>query len=142
MLLLVFALCVTSCSSTTILTRDVTIRNDSANHLDWVKVDWGGHTFSAGVLPPGVFKKTFDARLPADVTTNVAFIEFINEDTPGLNWESGSNDEVRARRAKSLTRVPVDVSRLLSLGREPYHIIFRILSVTKADVLVERIEIK
>lgn len=107
-----------------------------------MKVNWGGHTIEAGVMSPGKGMKIYDAGLPVGVTTKVAVIEFINEDTPGLNWGSGSNEEVRERRAKSWTRVSVDVSQLLNLGREPYHVTFRILSVTNAEVLVERIGIK
>ena len=137
LLVLSLALCVVSCSSSRQLRRDVTIQNGSTNHLEWVDVDWGGHTIDVGVLPPGKGATILDAGIPAGVTTNIAVLKFINEDQPGLNWESGSNDEVRARRAKSWTRVPVDVSPLLKLGPGPCHITFRILSVTNAEVVVE-----
>lgn len=131
------ALCVVSCSRTRPLRRDITIQNDSTNHLDWADVDWGGHTIEVGVLPPGIGKTILDAGIPVGVATNVAVLKFINEDEPGLNWASGSNDEVRARRAKSWMRVPVDASPLLRLGPGPCHITFRILSVTNAEVKVE-----
>jgi hypothetical protein len=139
-LMSVLALFLASCTTNAPLRRDVTIQNDSSNHLDWVSVNWGGRILRAGVMPPGKGAMIFEAGLPAGVTTNVAVIEFINEDTPGLDWASGSREEVRARREKSWTRVPVDVSRLLRLGHGPYSITFRILSVTNADLLIERIE--
>jgi hypothetical protein len=119
------------------LKRDITVQNASTNHLDWAKVEWGGRVIEVGVMPPGKGATTLDAGLPTGVTTNVAVIEFINEDAPGLNWQSGSHEEVRARRTNSWTRVLVDVSRLLQLGQEPCHITFRILSLTNADVVIE-----
>lgn len=91
-------------------------------------------------MPPGNAKTFLDASLPTDVTTNVAAIEFINEDAAGLNWESGSNEEVRARRAKSWSKVPVDASQLLHLDSDPYRITFRIRNLTNADILVEKIK--
>ena len=134
----VLALCITSCSRNTHLNydRNITIQNDSTNHLDWAKVDWGGRLLDVGVMPPGKGATYLNFNLPSGVTTNTAFIEFINEDAAGLNWESGSNGEVRERRAHSATRIPVDVSKLLRLGTEHYDITFRILSLTNADVLV------
>src|SRR5688572_20734862 len=78
-------------------TVDVTVENATTNQLDWVRVDWGGAWLTKGVLAPKAFGKEYDAGLP-DVATNVAFIQFINEDDPQLKFESASNDDVRARR--------------------------------------------
>ena len=139
MLLLALAFCVVSCSPSKRLRRDITLQNDSNNHLDWVEVNWGGRVVEFGVMPPGKGATLIDVGLPTSVTTNVAVISFINEDAPGLNWKSGSNEEVRARRENSWTRVPVEVSQLLRINSEPHHITFRILSVTKAEVRIERI---
>ena len=118
-------------------TVDVTIQNDSTNHLDWVEVDWGGRVMTAGVSPPGKGATELDAGLPVGVATNVAMIKFINEDDPRLSWTGGSNEEVRARRAISWTQVPVDVNRLQQLGPGHYKITFRILSLTNAELLIE-----
>ena len=95
------ALCVPSCHRDPHLKRDITVQNASTNHLDWAKVEWGGRVIEVGVMPPGKGATTLDAGLPTGVTTNVAVIEFINEDAPGLNWQSGSHEEVRARRTNS-----------------------------------------
>ncbi len=118
-------------------TQSLTIRNDSTNHLDWAQIRWGERVIELGVMPPGKGATFLDAGIPPGVTTNIAIIEFINEDAAGLNWKSGSNEEVRARREKSWTRVPVDVSGLLRLGPGGSQITFRILSLTNADVLVD-----
>ena len=127
---------VTSCASQKPM-PDVTIQNASTNHLDWVEVRWGENVMTAGVLPPGVGKTELHKGLPARITTNFAIIRFINEDDPRLRWESGSNEEVRARRATSEMFVPVDVSPLLRLGPRQDKVTFRILSLTNADVLVQ-----
>lgn len=116
--------------------QSLTVRNDSTNRLDWAQVRWGERVLEVGVLSPGKGATFLDAGPPVGVTTNIAVIEFINEDAPGLNWESGSNEEVRTRREKSWTHVPVDVSGLLRLGPGG-EITFRILSLTNADVLVD-----
>jgi len=138
------ALCTPACSSKlssrSQVGADITVQNDSTNHLDWAEVEWGDRSISVGVMPPGKGATFLDFDLPSDVRTNVAVIKCINEDTPGLSWDSGSNDEVRARRATSWTRIPVDVRRLLQLGDGHYDVTFRILSLTNADVLVERRE--
>jgi hypothetical protein len=115
----------------------LTFRNNSTNHLDWAQIRWGDRVIELGVMSPGKDATFLDTGLPAGVTTNIAVIEFINEDAAGLDWKSGSNEEVRARRGKSWTRVPVDVSGLLRLGPGGSQITFRILSLTNADVLVD-----
>jgi hypothetical protein len=125
-----------ACNSPQRPTVDVTIRNDSTNHLDWVTVKWDEAEIPAGVMGSGKAVTILDAGLPKDATTNVAIFEFINEDDPGLNWDSGSNQEVRMRREKSWRRVPVDVSRLLQLGPGHYEVTFRLLSLTNATVAV------
>ena len=132
------AVCVTSCSNRARLSADISVQNDSTNHLDWAKVEWGGHSIDVGVMPPGKSATLLDFGLPSGVTTNTAVVEFINEDAPGLSWASGSNEEVRARRANSVTRVPVDVTQLLRLSPEHYQITFQILSLTNATVLVKK----
>jgi len=129
--------CMTSCSRNGAPLHRVTYRNDSTNHLDWVRVEWGGRIFGVGVMAPGKSATVLDESLRTEVTTNVAIIEFINEDATGMNWESGSNEEVRARRERAWTRVPVDVSQLLRLGPEPHDVTFRILSLTNADLMVK-----
>ncbi|HEX2854764.1 MAG TPA: hypothetical protein VHO24_16145 [Opitutaceae bacterium] len=137
-LLSALAFCLVACSPSERLRRDVTIQNDSKNQLDWVSVKWGGRVFGAGIMPPGKGATIIDASLPANVTAKVAIIEFIDEDAPGLNWKSGSNEEVRARRAESWTRVPVDITQLSQISGQSCHITFRILSLTDAEVRVER----
>ena len=118
-------------------TRSLTFRNDSTNHLDWAQIRWGDRVIELGIMSPGKDATFLDTGLPAGVTTNIAVIEFINADAAGLNWKSGSNEEVRARREKSWTHVPVDVSGLLRLGPGGGQITFRILSLTNADVLLD-----
>jgi hypothetical protein len=133
------SLCASSCSSRDPLWEpDITVRNDSTNHLDWASVEWGSLSLGAGVMPPGTFSTSLYERIPSDITTNLAVIKFINEDSPGLNWESGSSEEVRSRRAKSWTEIPVDVSQVLLHRHEHCDITFRILSPTNAEVLIKR----
>jgi hypothetical protein len=129
--------CMTSCSRNDVRLNRVTYQNDSTNHLDWVRVEWGGRIFRVGVMPPGNSATVLDESLRTEVITNVAIIQFINEDATGMSWESGSNEEVRARRENSWMRVSVDVSQLLRLGPEPHDVTFRILSLTNADVMVK-----
>lgn len=134
--------CVTAGSSSPKVSADISVRNQSTNHLDWVSIEWGAGRIQVGVMPPGKGATYFDFGLPANVQTNVAFFKFINEDTSGLDWKSGSNEEVRARRATSWTRVPIDVSRLLHLGKEHHYVTFRLLSLTNADVEVVKVSKK
>jgi hypothetical protein len=95
------ALCATSCSTKrsgmSQVTADITVRNDSTNHLDWGKIEWADRSISVGVMSPGNGATYLDFGLPSGVKTNVAVVSFINEDAPGLSWDSGSNDEVRER---------------------------------------------
>jgi len=121
---------------------DITVQNDSTNHLDWAKIEWGDRDISVGVMPPGKGATLLDFGLPSGVKTNVAVIRFINEDAPGLGWDSGSNDQVRARRETSWTLLPIDVSRLLQLVDGYYEITFRILSLTNADIAIQKRESK
>jgi hypothetical protein len=139
-ILAVVLLCAISCRSRDpVWEPDITVRNDSTNHLDWASVEWGGHSLDVGVMHPGNEATYLYQRIPSDITTNLAVIRFINEDSPGLNWKSGSNEEVRSRRAKSWTEIPVDVSHVLLHRHERCDITFRILSLTNAEVLIQRI---
>lgn len=140
--ILILPLFLISCGSKEHARIDITVQNASTNDLDWAEIDWGGHSLSVGVMPAGKSATLLDYGLPSGTKTNVAVIKFINENSPDLNWKSGSNEAVRARRANSWTQVPVDVSRLLQLGKGRYEITFRILSLTNADVLIQSKENK
>ncbi len=141
-LLLFLGICLSCFSNGHRMTPDITVENNTTNRLDWMHIQWGNDEVQVGSIPPGNAAIFIRYSLRTAANTNLAVISFIHEDTPGLSWNSGRNAEVRARRARSWTHIPVDVSPVLQLHQERYHLTFRILSVTNAVVLVEKNESK
>ncbi len=119
-------------------TVDVSIRNDSTNYLDWVSVVWGSGEIRAGILPPGAGAKHYDAGLPKLVKTNIATLEFVDDNDRKLHALPMDRTALEKRKAYV---IPIDVSALrqLSVGGH-YHVTFVITSFTEAKLVIDPVK--
>ncbi len=115
---------------------DVTVQNNTTNQLGWAEVNWGeGSSISVGVFAPHTGKTYYDTSFPKSVKTNIATIEFVDEEDARLHI--GSEDERLALRKQSIRRVPVDVSPLRRLAPGHYHVTVSLLSLTNAELVIQ-----
>jgi len=108
---------------------DIDIRNDSANALNWVRVQWDDREITAGVMIVGASSVYLDAGLPKAPKSDTVFIEFV-DDKDG--WTGRANSE------RKRYKIPVDASALNLLSAGHYRVTISILSFTEAKLQIEK----
>ena len=105
-------------SKNPVRTVNITLRNDSTNDLDWVKLEWNGPGVPGGILSRGIG------------STSVG-VEWISVETAKLTFVDDKTREPYSIQV-SLSEINKEV-----LSGKCNHVTIRILSYSNADAVCE-----
>jgi hypothetical protein len=105
-LVLGYAIVSQSCinASSKNVTIEASLENSSAHDVDWVRMEWEGPQFSAGILRIGIFKTDVSLRWPFVQTGRLTFVDYTTRRRYNVDISfTAINEKVRSGDCRAIT---------------------------------------
>ncbi len=80
------------------------IENASSHKLDWVRVEWEGPNFSAGILSTGAFSTDVDLKWPFVAEAKLTFVDYKTRQRYNIKISlEAINKEIQSGRCRAVT---------------------------------------
>jgi len=91
---------------------NASIMNKSQHNLDWVKMEWAGPYFTAGVLPKGVFKMCMGMQWPYPTEGTLTFVDDATRTPYRIKVSFASiNEKIRSGVVQGITIRVIDYDK-------------------------------
>lgn len=83
---------------------ETSIENASIHHLDWVRVEWNGPSFSAGILRVGTFSTDVHLKWPFVPKARLTFVDDKTRQRYNIDLSlKVINEEIQSGRSRAVT---------------------------------------